>query len=243
MWVLRPFWAHFDYLVFFFLVVVVNFVAAEVAPRLLSFFVAGSSSSSSSSTSSSSSFSFADRPNNMLSENAILPMLCIVALFSAARALVKLELDSLTPSVERQLAAAAGVIGFVTSLFFLLLVPTDVMDFEIDGTSRELAPALIRQIRRRVKGRAAAAAAATEGAAAAAGGGGSWIVSELQIMIGLSVFAGVLTGSLFAPAVRSVRCYSTCVKPPTWGRNFVVRRRKQVYTSRRRMGYANCVQG
>ena len=189
--VLRPFWASFDYLVFFSIVVLVNFVAAEVAPH----------------------FSFT---SDIMKENVILPMLCIVALFSAARSLVKLELDSLTPSVERQLAAGAGVVGFVTSLFFLLLVPTSVVDFEIEGTSRELAPALIRQIRRRVKGRAAAAAAEAD-----TGSGGSWIVSELQIMLGLSVLAGILTGALFAPAVRSVRCYVTCVKPPAWGRNFV----------------------
>ena len=86
MLVLRPFWASFDYLVFFSLVVLVNFVAAEVAPH----------------------FSFT---SDIMKENVMLPMLCIVALFSAARSLVKLELDSLTPSVERQLAAGAGGLG------------------------------------------------------------------------------------------------------------------------------------
>lgn len=197
MLVLRPFWAHFDHMVFFALVVLVNFLAAEAAPRV--------------------SFT-----SEIMGENVILPMLCIVAIFSAARALVKLELDSLTPSVERQIAAGAGAIGFVLSLFFLLLTPPSVVDFEIERTSRELAPALIRKIRQRVKGSASLDVDGAAGAAAvAAGARGSWIVSELQIAIGLSVFAGVLAGALFAPAVRTVRCYVTCVKPPTWGREFV----------------------
>jgi hypothetical protein len=158
--VLRPFWAHFDHLIFFALVVVVNFAAVELAPR-----VGGVVS-------------------EYMTENVMLPMLCIVTLVSAARALVKVELDELTPPVERQLAAAAGAVGFVTSLFFLLLTPTSVMDFEIERTSRELAPALIRKIRQRVKGDDFAEIT----------GVGSWLVSELQIMIGLSVLAGVLVG-------------------------------------------------
>jgi hypothetical protein len=194
--VLRPFWAHFDHLVFFALVVVVNFAAAEAAPfvRVLS---------------------------GVMTENVLLPVLCLVALVSAVRALVKVELDALTPPVERQLAAAAGVIGFVTSLFFLLLVPPAVMDFEIERTSRELAPAMLRKIKQRVGGSADRPGPGYVEAGAGAGAGGAWIVSELQIMIGLSVLAGVLSGALFAPAVRLVRCYVTCVRPPSWGRRFV----------------------
>lgn len=87
----------------------------------------------------------------------------------------------------RTLAAAAGVFGFVTSLFFLLLTPTSLMDFEIEGTSRELAPAFLKKIRQRVKGVAT-------GDVVDAATGGSWIVSELQIMCGLSTFAGIITG-------------------------------------------------
>ena len=39
-------------------------------------------------------------------------------------------------------------------------------------------------------------------------------------MLGLSV-SRVSDWRALAPAVRSVRCYVTCVKPPAWGRNFV----------------------
>ena len=188
--VLRPFWAEFNYLILFSLIVVANFAAAEVAARVP--FMSDVL---------------------LMKENVMLPMLCLVAIMSAARALVKVEMDSLTPAVERQLAAAVGVLGFIVSLFFLLLVPTSVMDFEMERTSREFAPALIRAIRRRVKG--------FEAAEDLSRAGGTLVVSELQIMIGLSIFAGVLAGAMFAPSVRVVRCYSTCVKPPAWGRDFV----------------------
>ena len=119
--VLRPFWAHFDHLVFFSAAILVNFAAAEVASR------------------------WRGEPV----ENALLPMMCVVGAGSAVRALVKMELDPLTPAVERQLAAVAGAIGFAVSALILLLVPADVLDSEMERTGAELAPALIGGVRRK----------------------------------------------------------------------------------------------
>ena len=50
---------------------------------------------------------------------------------------------------------------------------------------------------------------------------GGMVVPELQIFIGLALFAGIISGALFGPAVRIVRCYNTCVRPPSWGGDFV----------------------
>ena len=104
---------------------------------------------------------------------------------------------------------AVGVVGFVLALFFLLLVPTSALDFEVAGTSKELAPAMAKKIRSRVVGRKAA-----ERVADVAGG---MVVPELQIFIGLALFAGIITGALLGPAVRIVRSYNMCVRPPSWG--------------------------
>ena len=164
--VLRPFWAHFDHLVFFSAAILVNFAAAEVASR------------------------WRGEPV----ENALLPMMCVVGAGSAVRALVKMELDPLTPAVERQLAAVAGAIGFAVSALILLLVPADVLDFEMERTGAELAPALIGGVRRKCSSAARQPTPA-----------GSWKISNVQIALGLSIFAGVLSGSLFAPAVRARR--------------------------------------
>eukprot|EP00227_Mantoniella_beaufortii_P013620 CAMPEP_0197577314 /NCGR_PEP_ID=MMETSP1326-20131121/1995_1 /TAXON_ID=1155430 /ORGANISM="Genus nov. species nov., Strain RCC2288" /LENGTH=244 /DNA_ID=CAMNT_0043140369 /DNA_START=490 /DNA_END=1220 /DNA_ORIENTATION=+ len=133
MLVLRPFWAHFDHLVVFAAIVSINFAAAEAAPLVL--------------------------PGAGV-DNALLPLLCMIGAVSAVRALVKVELDRLTPPVERYLALGVGVLGFVVSLFFLLLVPTSVMDFEMDRTSREMGPAIMNKIKKRFGGVAAAVAAA-----------------------------------------------------------------------------------
>ena len=180
--VLRPFWAHFDHLVFFAAAILVNFAAAEVASRWRGEAV----------------------------ENALLPMMCVVGAGSAVRALVKMELDPLTPAVERQLAAVAGAMGFAVSALILLLVPADVLDFEMERTGAELAPALIGGVRRKFSSAARQPTPA-----------GSWKISDVQIALGLSIFAGVLSGSLFAPAVRASRSYAARVRPPSWGRRLM----------------------
>ena len=126
------------------------------------------------------------------------------------RSLVKMELDPLTPKIERTLAAVAGAVGFCVSALFLSLAPATVFDFEMARTSVELAPALIRGIQRKA-GRAVPETY----------GGGSWIVSEPQIVLGLSVFAGLVTGALFPPAVRAARSYATRTAPPTWGKDLL----------------------
>lgn len=183
--VLRPFWAHFDHLVFFSAAILVNFAAAEVASR------------------------WRGEPV----ENALLPMMCVVGAGSAVRALVKMELDPLTPAVERHLAAVAGAVGFAVSALILLLVPADVLDFEMDRTGAELAPALIGGVRRKFSSKFSSDH--TNDSA------GSWKVSSVQIALGLSVFAGVLSGALFAPAVRAARSYAARVRPPSWGRRLM----------------------
>jgi hypothetical protein len=184
MLVLRPFWAHFDYLVFFAVVVAANFAAAEVAPRVW----VGAEG------------------------NALLPLLCLVGAGSAMRALVKVEFDKLTPPLERQLAAAVAVLGFVLSLLLLLLAPPALLDFEIDRTSRDIGPAIMSKVEQRT-----ARFRGSDGGAAFP----ELVVSPIQIMIGLSIIAGAIAGAVFAPAVRMVRCYVTCVKPPAWGKQFV----------------------
>jgi hypothetical protein len=184
--VLAPYFREFDYGLLFAILVIANFAAAELAPMALNL------------------------PDH---ENILVPMLALVAVFSSARSLVKLLFDKLTPKIERQAALAVGVVGFVLALFFLLLVPTSALDFEVAGTSKELAPAMAKKIRSRVVGRKAA-----ERVADVAGG---MVVPELQIFIGLALFAGIISGALFGPAVRIVRCYNTCVRPPSWGGDFV----------------------
>ena len=68
---------------------------------------------------------------------------------SASRALALMELDRGTPSVEKALAGAVGVVGFVASSLLLMLVPDSVLDFEIERTSVEFAPAVLGAIRRK----------------------------------------------------------------------------------------------
>ena len=184
--VLAPYFREFDYALLFAILVVANFAAAELAPFALNL------------------------PEH---ENILVPMLALVAVFSSTRSLVKLLFDRLTPKIERQAAVAVGVVGFVLALFFLLLVPTSALDFEVAGTSKELAPAMAKKIRSRVVGRKAA-----ERVADVAGG---MVVPELQIFIGLALFAGIITGALLGPAVRIVRSYNMCVRPPSWGGDFV----------------------
>ena len=182
--VLKPFYADFDKLVFFGTLVAANGLATEAYGRL---FRGGAPA-----------------------ENALLPLLCIVGAGGAMRSLVKMELDPLTPKIERTLAAVAGAVGFCVSALFLSLAPATVFDFEMARTSVELAPALIRGIQRKA-GRAVPETY----------GGGSWIVSEPQIVLGLSVFAGLVTGALFPPAVRAARSYATRTAPPTWGKDLL----------------------
>ena len=184
--VLAPYFREFDYGLLFAILVIANFAAAELAPMALNL------------------------PDH---ENILVPMLALVAVFSSARSLVKLLFDKLTPKIERQAALAVGVVGFVLALFFLLLVPTSALDFEVAGTSKELAPAMAKKIRSRVVGRKAAERVADVA--------GQMVVPELQIFIGLALFAGIISGALFGPAVRIVRCYNTCVRPPSWGGDFV----------------------
>ena len=166
--VLAPYFREFDYALLFAILVVANFAAAELAPFALNL------------------------PEH---ENILVPMLALVAVFSSTRSLVKLLFDRLTPKIERQAAVAVGVVGFVLALFFLLLVPTSTLDFEVASTSKELAPAMAKKIRSRVVGRKAA-----ERVADVARG---MVVPELQIFIGLALFAGIITGALLGPAVRS----------------------------------------
>ena len=170
--VLRPFWAHFDHLVFFSAAILVNFAAAEVASR------------------------WRGEPV----ENALLPMMCVVGAGSAVRALVKMELDPLTPAVERQLAAVAGAIGFAVSALILLLVPADVLDFEMERTGAEPRPR-------------SSAASGNFLRRAPAHPAGSWKISNVQIALGLSIFAGVLSGSLSRPPSR-VEVLRPRIRPP-----------------------------
>ena len=72
---------------------------------------------------------------------------------------------------------------------------------------------MAKKIRSRVVGRKAA-----ERVADVAGG---MVVPELQIFIGLALFAGIITGALLGPAVRIVRSYNMCVRPLSWGGDFV----------------------
>ena len=61
-----------------------------------------------------------------------------------------MELDRGTPSVEKALAGAVGVVGFVAwPSLLLMLVPDSVLDFEIERTSVEFAPAVLGAIRRK----------------------------------------------------------------------------------------------
>jgi hypothetical protein len=105
-----------------------------------------------------------------------------------------------------------------------MLVPDSVLDFEIERTSVEFAPAVLGAIRRKA-GRALGGAllrASENGATApksafvGGSGSGSLVVSRAQIAIGLSVFAGLLAGSLFPPAVRASRSYLMQTSPPAW---------------------------
>jgi len=205
--VLKPFWSHFDHLVFFTLAVAVNWAAAECRAAWMHARIADGSIPES-------------KP--LVLENPLLALMCVVGVGSASRALALMELDRGTPSVEKALAAAVGVAGFVASSLLLMLVPDSVLDFEIERTSVEFAPAVLGAIRRKA-GRALGGAllrASENGAAAPksafVGGSGSLVVSRAQIAIGMSVFAGLLAGSLFPPAVRASRSYLMQTSPPAW---------------------------
>ena len=205
--VLKPFWSHFDHLVFFTLAVAVNWAAAECRAAWMHARIADGSIPES-------------KP--LVLENPLLALMCVVGVGSASRALALMELDRGTPSVEKALAAAVGVAGFVASSLLLMLVPDSVLDFEIERTSVEFAPAVLGAIRRKA-GRALGGAllrasenGATAPKSAFVGGSGSLVVSRAQIAIGLSVFAGLLAGSLFPPAVRASRSYLMQTSPPAW---------------------------
>ena len=207
--VLKPFWSHFDHLVFFTLAVAVNWAAAECRAAWMHARIADGSIPES-------------KP--LVLENPLLALMCVVGVGSASRALALMELDRGTPSVEKALAGAVGVAGFVASSLLLMLVPDSVLDFEIERTSVEFAPAVLGAIRRKA-GRALGGAllrASENGAGAppssfpGGSGSGSLVVSRAQIAIGLSVFAGLLAGSLFPPAVRASRSYLMQTSPPAW---------------------------
>ena len=205
--VLKPFWSHFDHLVFFTLAVAVNWAAAECRAAWMHARIADGSIPES-------------KP--LVLENPLLALMCVVGVGSASRALALMELDRGTPPVEKALAGAVGVAGFVASSLLLMLVPDSVLDFEIERTSVEFAPAVLGAIRRKA-GRALGGAllrAFENGAVAPksafVGGSGSLVVSRAQIAIGLSVFAGLLAGSLFPPAVRASRSYLMQTSPPAW---------------------------
>ena len=146
----------------------------------------------------------------MVLENPLLALMCVVGAGSASRALVLMELDRGTPGLEKAVAGAVAVAGFVASSLLLMLVPDTVLDFEIDRTSVEFAPAVVRAIRRKA-GRALGGTLEVGGS-----GSGSLVVSRAQIAVGLSVFAGLLAGSLFPPAVRASRSYLMQTAPPAW---------------------------
>jgi hypothetical protein len=191
--VLKPFWSHFDHLVFFTVAVAANWAAAEGRAAWIHARIADGSIPES-------------KP--VVLENPLLALMCVVGAGSASRALVLMELDRGTPGLEKAVAGAVAVAGFVASSLLLMLVPDTVLDFEIDRTSVEFAPAVVRAIRRKA-GRAL-------GGALEVGGSGSLVVSRAQIAIGLSVFAGLLAGSLFPPAVRASRSYLMQTAPPAW---------------------------
>lgn len=196
--VLRPFWSHFDHLVFFTIVVTINWIAAEARAAMLSKPVASTS-----------------KP--VVFENPLLAMLCVVGIGSASRALVLMELDKGTPSVEKAIAAVVAVVGFIASFLILILVPERVLDFEIDRTSVEFAPAVLGFIKRKAgKAFDRVPGLVDDAAADYATKGGSFVVSKMQIALGLSVFAGVLAGALFPPAVRASRAYLSVTMPPKW---------------------------
>ena len=132
--VLKPFWSHFDHLVFFTLAVAVNWAAAECRAAWIHARIADGS---------------IPETKPMVLENPLLALMCVVGTGSASRALALMELDRGTPSVEKALAGAVGVVGFVASSLLLMLVPDSVLDFEIERTSVEFAPAVLGAIRRK----------------------------------------------------------------------------------------------
>ena len=202
--VLKPFWSHFDHLVFFTLAVAANWAAAEARAAWIHARIADGS---------------IPETKPVVFENQILALMCVVGAGSASRALALMELDRGTPRVEKALAGAVGVAGFVVSSLLLMLVPDAVLDFEMDRTSVEFAPAVIGAIRRKfAAGRALGGAFAGGGfnLEATSRGSGSLVVSRAQIAVGLSVFAGIFAGCLFPPAVRASRSYLMQTAPPAW---------------------------
>ena len=193
--VLKPFWSHFDHLVFFTVAVAANWAAAEGRAAWIHARIADGSIPES-------------KP--VVLENPLLALMCVVGAGSASRALVLMELDRGTPGLEKAVAGAVAVAGFVASSLLLMLVPDTVLDFEIGRTSVEFAPAVVRAIRRKA-GRALGGTLEVGGS-----GSGSLVVSRAQIAVGLSVFAGLLAGSLFPPAVRASRSYLMQTAPPAW---------------------------
>ena len=92
-----------------------------------------------------------------------------------------------------------------------------MLDFEIDRTSVEFAPAVLGFIKRKAgKAFDRVPGLVDDAAADYATKGGSFVVSKMQIALGLSVFAGVLAGALFPPAVRASRAYLSVTMPPKW---------------------------
>ena len=196
--VLKPFWSHYDHLVFFTVAVATNWVAAEARAAWIHARIADGS---------------VPETEPVVLENPLLALMCVVGVGSASRALALMQLDSATPGIEKALAGAVAVAGFVASSLLLMLVPASVLDFEMDRTSVEFAPALVGAIRRKA-GRALGGAFG--GDRSKATGSGSLVVSRAQIAVGLSVFAGILAGSLFPPAVRASRSYLMQTAPPMW---------------------------
>lgn len=201
---LRPFWKHFDHLVFFTILVTVNWLAAEARAQYL-----------------------VRTTNNsgtvIVLKNPLLPLMCLFGTGSAARALVLMELDKGTPAVEKTISGVVAVLGFLVSFLILSLVPSNVLDFEIDRTSVEFAPAVIGFIKRKA-GKALGRVPGLmdiEVQTLDVSAKGSLVVSKLQIALGLSVFAGILCGALFPPAVRASRSYLAVTAPPRWSSKIV----------------------
>ena len=122
-------------------------------------------------------------------ENALLPLLCIVGAGGAMRSLVKMELDradARRSSGRSRPPPAPSASASPSSSSRSPPRPSSTSRSRARAWT--LAPALIRGIQRKA-GRAVPETY----------GGGSWIVSEPQIVLGLSVFAGLVTGALFPP--------------------------------------------
>jgi len=173
----RAFFSDFDKLVFFATTVVTNLVAFQLVSWL----------------------------KDDLRGGSVLTCLAVIAGGCGIVSLVRTQINTeVSPREEQLVGGAAAIASGMMAALVLLLVPSEVLDFELEGAAQAVTLSLQLQLEK----------LGHESVALAVKGATVFPLVFLQgVLVGL---AAVIGGVSVAPAVRCGRCYMLSTSPPDW---------------------------